>query len=307
MADHNISVTATGSNDSGVSWVVEVEGKRLFHAGDLCNWYARFVSDNTPGAIYSHEFGMWVNPAEEERRFLQELNDIGEVCPTVDIAMFPVDGRIGNGYTLGARQLISHLRVKLLVPMHFVMSGFESAWRMEPYCAARGVTFWKIRRAGDRLTVIDDWAIRQATLADLPHLLGIFAMARKYMAEHGNPTQWTDGYPSEPLVSDDIASGDCYVCVRANKIVATFVLREGVDPTYEVIEEGGVAQRRPIRHHSSHSLERRGERRGEPGNKIRPTAQRHATPRHASRQHRDATSDRKRGVRILWGDPLCGA
>ena len=236
--DHNISVTATGSNDSGVSWVVEVEGKRLFHAGDLCNWYARFVSDNTPGAIYSHEFGMWVNPAEEERRFLQELNDIGEVCPTVDIAMFPVDGRIGNGYTLGARQLISRLRVKLLVPMHFVMSGFESAWRMEPYCAERGVTFWKVRRAGDRLTVIDDWAIRQATLADLPHLLGIFAMARKYMAEHGNPTQWTDGYPSEPLVSDDIASGDCYVCVRANKIVATFVLREGVDPTYEVIEEG---------------------------------------------------------------------
>ena len=73
-------------------------------------------------------------------------------------------------------------------------------------------------------------------MADLPHLLGIFAMARKYMAEHGNPTQWTDGYPSEPLVSDDIASGDCYVCVRANKIVATFVLREGVDPTYEVIE-----------------------------------------------------------------------
>ena len=61
--DHNISVTATGSNDSGVSWVVEVEGKRLFHAGDLCNWYARFVSDNTPETIYSHEFGMLVNPA----------------------------------------------------------------------------------------------------------------------------------------------------------------------------------------------------------------------------------------------------
>lgn len=155
--DHNISVTATGSNDSGVSWVVEVEGKRLFHAGDLCNWYARFVSDNTPETIYSHEFGMWVNPAEEERRFLRELNDISEVCQTVDIAMFPVDGRIGNGYTLGARQLISQLRVKLLVPMHFVMSGFESAWRMEPYCAERGVTFWKVRRAGDRLTVIDDW------------------------------------------------------------------------------------------------------------------------------------------------------
>lgn len=116
--DHTISVTATGSNDSGVSWVVEVEGKRLFHAGDLCNWYARFFSDNTPETIYSHELGIRVNPTEEERRFLQELDDIREVCPTIDIAMFPEDGRIGNGYTLGARQLISRLRVKLLVPMH---------------------------------------------------------------------------------------------------------------------------------------------------------------------------------------------
>ena len=33
--DGNITVVATGSNDSGVSWIVEVEGKRIFHAGDL--------------------------------------------------------------------------------------------------------------------------------------------------------------------------------------------------------------------------------------------------------------------------------
>lgn len=35
--DEHIKVTATGSNDSGVSWIVEVDGIRLFHAGDLCN------------------------------------------------------------------------------------------------------------------------------------------------------------------------------------------------------------------------------------------------------------------------------
>ena len=33
--DENIKVTATGSNDSGVSWIVEVDDKRVFHAGDL--------------------------------------------------------------------------------------------------------------------------------------------------------------------------------------------------------------------------------------------------------------------------------
>ena len=36
--DGNVKVTATGSNDSGVSWIIETDGRRIFHAGDLCNW-----------------------------------------------------------------------------------------------------------------------------------------------------------------------------------------------------------------------------------------------------------------------------
>ena len=54
--DENLKVSATGSNDSGVSWIVETEGKTIFHAGDLCNWYARFLVDGTPeGEIFSEE------------------------------------------------------------------------------------------------------------------------------------------------------------------------------------------------------------------------------------------------------------
>lgn len=51
--------------------------------------------------------------------------------------MFPVDGRIGNGYTRGARQFIDTFQVGLLVPMHFVASGFESAWRMKEFTDAK--------------------------------------------------------------------------------------------------------------------------------------------------------------------------
>ena len=36
--DELIHVAATGSTDSGVSWVIETGGKRIFHAGDLNNW-----------------------------------------------------------------------------------------------------------------------------------------------------------------------------------------------------------------------------------------------------------------------------
>ena len=152
--DEYLKVTATGSNDSGVSWIVETEGKTIFHAGDLCNWYARFLADNTPeGEVFSEEFGQYINPVAEEKRFLGELKDIRKITDSFDLVMFPVDGRIGNGYTLGGRQFIERFKVGMFVPMHFVMSGFESVWRMEPFCKEKEVPFWCIEHEGDSITI----------------------------------------------------------------------------------------------------------------------------------------------------------
>ena len=98
-ADDRISVRALGSTDSGVSWIVETEGKRIFHAGDLSNWYARFLPDAVPGqTIYSEEFEEYIDPIAHEKQFLGELKDIRKVADGFDLVMFPVDGRIGNGY-----------------------------------------------------------------------------------------------------------------------------------------------------------------------------------------------------------------
>ena len=36
--------------------------------------------------------------------------------------------------------------------------------------------------------------IRKATMNDLPDILAIYAYARKYMKEHGNPDQSRDSY-----------------------------------------------------------------------------------------------------------------
>lgn len=154
--DENIKVTATGSNDSGVSWIVEADGRRIFHAGDLCNWYARFLAEDlAEETIYSEEFDAYINPVQEEKRFLGELKDIYKITDTFDLVMFPVDGRIGNGYTLGARQFIERFKVGTFVPMHFVASGFESAWRMEPYCREKGIFFWRIAKEGERIKIED--------------------------------------------------------------------------------------------------------------------------------------------------------
>ena len=155
--DERVKVCATGSNDSGVSWIVEVGGKRIFHAGDLCNWYARFLANGpVDEMVYSEETGAWINPTREEKRFLGELKDIRKLADSFDLVMFPVDGRVGNGYTLGARQFIDRFKVGLFVPMHFLVSGFESAWRMEPFCSEKGVAFWRIRIEGESVFLADE-------------------------------------------------------------------------------------------------------------------------------------------------------
>ncbi|MDO4210641.1 MAG: MBL fold metallo-hydrolase [Bacteroidales bacterium] len=184
-SDGYLHVVATGSNDSGVSWIVEVEGRRIFHAGDLNNWYARFLASDTPGSIIrSTEFGIDVNPLAEEKRYLGELKDIrralikleSDVAKTpsildfspsktrearivvggetdFDLVMFPIDGRIGNGYTRGARQFVKQFSVRHFAPMHFVAAGFESAWRMEEYVQPPS-RFWRISKEGDTYNII---------------------------------------------------------------------------------------------------------------------------------------------------------
>lgn len=80
--------------------------------------------------------------------------------------------------------------------------------------------------------------IRQTQLDDLPRLQEIFAIARRFMADTGNPTQWDENYPSEAMLLEDIALQDSFVCIHDDRIVATFVLRGGDDPTYQNIYQG---------------------------------------------------------------------
>ena len=177
-SDDNISVWALGSTDSGVSWIVETEDKaaikreqsqaclesaerkqarpkvkRIFHAGDLNNWYAKFLTDDNPDQErYSFEMEEVFNPIAHEKQFLGELKDIRKVADSFDVVMFPIDGRVGNGYTLGGRQFIERFKVGLFVPMHFTTS-FESSWRMKEFTDEKDITFWEINREGETIEI----------------------------------------------------------------------------------------------------------------------------------------------------------
>lgn len=74
--------------------------------------------------------------------------------------------------------------------------------------------------------------IRKATTADMAEIMRIYATARKFMAQNGNPTQWADGYPKQELLESDIEKECLYVCETSQGINAVFYTAGGIDPTY---------------------------------------------------------------------------
>lgn len=83
--------------------------------------------------------------------------------------------------------------------------------------------------------------IRHTTENDFKRIMDIYAHARKYMAETGNPNQWgSTNWPPENLIHKDIIAGKSYVCVENDHIIGTFYFDYGknIEPTYENIEKG---------------------------------------------------------------------
>lgn len=84
--------------------------------------------------------------------------------------------------------------------------------------------------------------IRKADISELPAIMKIYAHARKFMAEHGNPNQWgKTNWPPEELVRQDIENGKCYACMDAGHLAGVFYYDYGADiePSYRRIESGG--------------------------------------------------------------------
>lgn len=80
--------------------------------------------------------------------------------------------------------------------------------------------------------------IRKTTVEDIERVMELYAMARVFMREHGNPRQWGDHYPSRNLVAHDIKEEKSYVCVDEGIITAVFFFASEEDPDYREIYEG---------------------------------------------------------------------
>ena len=80
--------------------------------------------------------------------------------------------------------------------------------------------------------------IRTATAADLPEILSVYACARTFMAQNGNPTQWGTTYPAVDMLEEDIRLNRLYVDVQNGAVCGVFMFVIWEDPTYGYIEDG---------------------------------------------------------------------
>ena len=110
--DAVLKVKAFGSTDIGNSYLVEADGKKIFHAGDLNAWI--WKDESTPNEIRA-----------SLKAFTDILDDIFDYAPEIDYAMFPVDSRIGTDFFTGAYLFVRKIKVGKFFPMHFELGETE--------------------------------------------------------------------------------------------------------------------------------------------------------------------------------------
>lgn len=98
-----LKIETFGSTDEGLSFLVEIQDKKIFHAGDL-NWWH------------------WEGESEDEKQnakdaFFKEIDRI--VGKKIDIAFFPVDPRLEDAYFYGGKYFIEKIKPSIFIPMHF--------------------------------------------------------------------------------------------------------------------------------------------------------------------------------------------
>lgn len=125
--DEHISTEAFGSTDIGISFLIEAEGKSIFHAGDLNNWHWR--DESTAAEI-----------KEAGDAYLQELHDLTARTRHINIVFFPVDPRLGTDFMQGARQFIDAIRTDVFIPMHFWERPAETEV-FAPYAEQKGCRY----------------------------------------------------------------------------------------------------------------------------------------------------------------------
>lgn len=89
------------------------------------------------------------------------------------------------------------------------------------------------------------YSIRNAIQSDMPRLEQIYAHARQFMADHGNPNQWGNTNPPAAQLVKDIQQNKLFVLTDGARIHGVFYFAIEPDPTYSVIYDGQWSHQEP--------------------------------------------------------------
>ena len=98
-----LAVHTLKSTDAGVAFLINFQGKQIFHAGDLNCW------------VWKEETKQYNN--NMTANFNLEIKKMKGYI--MDIAFVPLDPRQEEMYALGINELLSMTHIKNLFPMHF--------------------------------------------------------------------------------------------------------------------------------------------------------------------------------------------
>lgn len=101
---NDLEIETLESTDLGVAFIVRVDGKTIYHAGDL-NWW-HWEGENTPE-----------QNKEAELMYKKQINKIKGSA--FDLAFVPLDPRQGMQYYLGFDTFMQNTITETIFPMHF--------------------------------------------------------------------------------------------------------------------------------------------------------------------------------------------
>jgi len=136
--DETLYIKAYGSTDLGVSFLIKTSDKTIFHAGDLNNWH--WNEESTEDEI-----------CEAEDFYQRELNLLVADVKHLDLAMFPIDPRLGKDYMKGAEQFVNVIKTDIIAPMHFD-EAYDKAVAFAPYASAKGCKCICWQHTGESIT-----------------------------------------------------------------------------------------------------------------------------------------------------------
>ena len=97
-----VQVEALPSTDEGVAFLVSVDGRVLFHAGDL-NWWHWEGEDKAWNRNMEVNFKRYAEPLRGRR---------------IDLALLPLDPRLGEAGFWGPEYFLNLADIRVFLPMH---------------------------------------------------------------------------------------------------------------------------------------------------------------------------------------------